>query len=436
MSEITRTLAKDWDELVQTIPDDLEASAKEYGALQRHRGIKSAADLLRIILIYASVLSLLKTAVWGVGLNICDISRQALDKRILQSTAWLRHLLAVLLPTLITIPLSVLGSIRRIILRDASTISRPGSPGTEWRLHLSWSPYNLQPAQVTVTDEHCGEGLEDAGLQAGDLVIADRAYGIGRTLQVALDAAAYFIIRLAWSTLPLCKPDGQPFDLIDWLMQIPPHQEYAEEAVYIANDPAKRVLRVVAGRLPPDKAEEARERVRQEARKDKHPVNPKSLLAAGFCIVITNLPGSTWPALTVLAFYRIRWQVEWCFRRWKSLCLLDVLPSYPASIAEPVLLAKLIIILLMQQRLGTLPWSQWWTFEQPPVTVSPLVQMAYARVREIICPISVVDLLFQDPTPFLRHLRSSRRKRPLQLAETARRFAQLLAGIVPAGYNT
>ena len=75
MSEVSEALTHDWETLVAGIPDDLEASAKEYGALQRHRGIKSAAALLRLILIYANVLSLLTTALWGVGLKLCQISR-------------------------------------------------------------------------------------------------------------------------------------------------------------------------------------------------------------------------------------------------------------------------------------------------------------------------------------------------------------------------
>lgn len=127
--------------------------------------------------------------------------------------------------------------------------------------------------------------------------------------------------------------------------------------------------------------------------------------------------------------------IEWCFRRWKSLCRLSVLPVYPAKIAEPVLLAKLIIILLMQQRLGYLPWRDWWTDLEPAPVISPIVQMTYLRVCEIIRPVAVIDQLLTDPKPFLRHLRSSRRKRPLQLAEATRRFAGLVAGLShgPAG---
>jgi len=59
---------------------------------------------------------------------------------------------------------------------------------------------------------------------------------------------AYFIIRLTWSNLPLCTPDGQPFDLMVWLGQIPEDQDLAEVSVSIADDPDKRVLRLVVGR--------------------------------------------------------------------------------------------------------------------------------------------------------------------------------------------
>lgn len=431
MSQMRRILTKDWEELVQSIPDNLDLSAKEYGALCRSRKIQSAADLLRIILIYATVLSLLTTAVWTVGLGLCDLSRQAIDKRIHKSTAWLNYLLSVLLKQVVEVPSQLGRPVGRLILRDASVISRPGSPGTEWRLHLSWSPFSLQPAQVTVTDSHTGEGLDDAGLQADDLVVADRAHGIWPTISVVLETMAYFIIRLTWSNLPLQTPDAEPFDLIAWLQSLPDQPAPASVMVVAVDDPKQRPLRLVAGRLPPDKAAEARDKVRRQARKNKRVANPKTLLAAGFCLLLTNLPTTTWPTLAVLACYRIRWQIEWCFRRWKSLCQLDVLPAFPAQIAEPVLLAKLIIILLMQQRLAYLPWREWWADQEPAPVVSPIVQMTYQRLCEIIRPVVIIDHLLSDPKPFLRHLRSSRRKRPLQLADATRYFAGLLVGLSP-----
>ncbi len=417
------------------IPDDLDASAKEHGALLRRRKIKRASDLLRLILIYAIVLSLRLAVIWGLGLKICDISRQDFQKRVHNSVPWLRYLLAVLLSTTFDDPPEATegeGMINRVLLRDASTISRPSSLGTEWRIHLSWSPFTMRPAQVTMTDQYSGEGLEDAALRAGDLIMADRAYGIWRSVREALVASAYFIFRLTWSNLPLLTLDGDPFDLIAWLRSLPETETYAEVTVVAADDPEERPLRLVAGRLPPEKAEQAQEKVRRQARKNKRDPHPNTLLAAGFCILLTNLPPTSWTAPLVLAFYRVRWQIEWCFRRWKSLCRLDELPAYPSQIAEAVLLAKLIIILLMQRRLDFLPWRDWWADEEPAPVVSPVVEMVYNRVCEIICPAVVVDQLLEAPQPFLRHLRSSRRRRPLQLADAAQRFASLFPGLIPA----
>lgn len=429
MSKAIRALTRDWQELVEVIPDDLDRSSKEHQALRRRRGIKSGAALLRLILLYAIVLSLRQAAVWGVGLQLCDISRQAIEKRVLNSTGWLRYLVAVLLQAVVPAPIQSVDTVQRVMLYDGSTISRRGSPGTEFRIHLSWQPFALQPVELAMTDAHTGESLADAGIQPGDLVLADRAYGIWREIRIVLDALAYLVLRLTWSNLPLCTLEGQSFDLPTWLRSIPESQQMAEVMVYAADDPQRRPLRLVAGRVPPEKAQEARDAAYRQAHKKKRLPHPNTLLAAGFCILLTNLPADTWPTWTILAWYRIRWQIEWCFRRWKSLCHLDQLPAYPAPIAEPVLLAKIIIILLMQQRLGTLPWTDWWMNPSEPVpVVSTVVQLAYARVCDLIRPTDVVEQLLQNPKPFLRHLRSSRRKCPLQLTAALQQLYHLFAG--------
>ena len=429
VKKLKRALTKEWEQLVAELPVDLESSVQQYQALCRRREIKSGADLLRLILIYALSLSLTTTTLWAVGLQLGDLSRQALDKRILKSTAWLEYLLAALLPQVVPLSAVQMGGIRRLWLRDASVISRPGSPGTEWRLHLSWFPFELQPAHLSLSDEHQGEGLEPTELQAGDLVVGDRSYGLWRTIKLVLAASAFFIFRFTWSNLPLSHLSGEPFDLIAWLKTLPADQFQAEIPVTVSADPLKRPLRLVVGRLPEAKAKEARETARRQAQKKQHQVQPQTLIAAGFCLLLTNLPLPTWATASVLALYRLRWQIEWCFRRWKSLCQLEQLPPYPAKIAKPVLLAKLILILLLQQRLGQLPWLEWWTAPEPAPTISALVQMTYDRLRQIIQPAALLDLLLEDPTSFLRQLRASRRRRPVQLIALFQRFVNRL---VPA----
>lgn len=427
MDKVKRTLSKEWDELVASMPDNLDESAKAHGAIMRQRKIKSGEMLLRIILLYAVASSLRNTAIWLVGLGLCDMSRQAIEKRILQSTEWLSYLLNELLRQKVDVCIPAASGVKRLRLRDASIIARPGSPGTEWKVHLSWSPFNQMPAQVTLSDDKVGEGLEEAALEAGDLYLGDRAYGIWKTIERLLAHHTFFIFRVAYTNLPLVNQDGTPFDLLAWLQGIEEQADYAEVTVMAKQDQQQRPLRLVAGRIPAEKAEEARERVRKQARKKKKAPNPDTLFVAGFCILITNLPADAWSTTLILALYRVRWQVEWTFRRWKSLCGLDLLPAYPAPIAEPLLLAKLILIFLMQQSLSTMPWSQWWIERDQAPILSSLVQITFWHLTELIRPVAVIHLLFEQPQRFQRHLFSSRRQRdPYQLSRAAARFQQLI----------
>lgn len=421
--KIKKILSKEWDDLVEKLGVDLEASSREYGAQERVRGIKTASGLLRMIMIYATLQSLLSTAIWCIGLDICQISRQALDKRIVGSTKWLRYLLSESLkqfePSFGEAP--ALG-IQRWVLRDASVISRPGSAGTEWRIHLSWQPFCQQPAELTVSDSHTGEGVEDASLQANDLVIADRAYGIWKTVKVTVDACAFFIFRLTWSNLPLNTPDGKPFDPLPWLETWGKDQLTQEIEVCLRDDSLQRRFRFLAARLPEEKAKEAQDKVRKKAKEEKREVNPKTLFAASFCLLLTNLPLALWPTALVLAAYRIRWQIEWTFRRWKDLCLLDHLPAFPSALAEPVLLAKLILILILQRQVALLPWSDWLASVDSPPPLSPIVKAFFDHLLEVVRPTHLILQFLDDPSPFLKLLLSSKRRRPLQLVPAFRAF--------------
>lgn len=427
MDKVKRSLFKDWDGLVESLPKDLDESAKEHGALIRQRKIKSGEMLLRAILVYSVVSSLRNTAIWMLGLGLCDMSRQAIEKRILQSSEWLSYLLNELLKQKIDVCIPAASGIKRILLRDASFIARPGSLGIEWKINLSWSPFNQVPAQVTLSDDKTGEGIDENSLEAGDLYLGDRAYGIWKTIEPLLNTLVFFVFRMAYTNLPLLNLDGTTFDILVWLKGINETSDYSEITVMAKNDEQKRPLRLVAGRIPDKKAEEARERVRKQAKKKKREANPDTLFVAGFCILITNLPTEFWSTTLILSLYRVRWQIEWTFRRWKSLCGLDDLPAYPAPIAKPVLLAKLILLFLMQQSLVTLPWSRWWTENDEAPVITSLVQMTIWHINEIVRPTHIVHLILEQPERFRRHLFSSRRQRGRwQLSRSAKLFLDLI----------
>jgi hypothetical protein len=108
-------------------------------------------------------------------------------------------------------------------------------------------------------------------------------------------------------------------------------------------------LRVVAYPLDPQAAEEARRRARQAAQKKHHNISDSTLLAAGFVLLVTDLPQAQWPIERVLWLYRLRWQVELQFKTYKSLLHFDHLRSKDPQLVHTYLFGKLLMVLLLEQ---------------------------------------------------------------------------------------
>ena len=99
--------------------------------------------------------------------------------------------------------------------------------------------------------------------------------------------------------------------------------------------------------LPPDKAEINRTKLNRRASKHQDTLDPRSLLAAGFMVLVTSLPAAI-SADEVCAAYRLRWQIELAFKRMKSLLHIDRLPTRTDAGSLSWLYAHLILVLLTE----------------------------------------------------------------------------------------
>ena len=101
----------------------IEASAREARAFLRPRAVKSATDLLRLILAYClGGMGLRSTSAWAASAGLADLSNVALLQRLRNCGAWMEHLVGKLLGG---------GAVpatggRRIRLLDGTTVPRPG----------------------------------------------------------------------------------------------------------------------------------------------------------------------------------------------------------------------------------------------------------------------------------------------------------------------
>lgn len=427
-SQAAPLIAQDWDRVEMIMPGDLEGMARATKALRRRRGIRRAVDLLRIVLAYSVCdWSLRLVGAWCVLAGIADISDVAILNRLRRSPAWLGCLIVRLLQRRGVHLRQQAGVHLRIV--DATTVSHPGSQGTDWRIHLSLDLASMGLTGIEVTDARGGESLARFPGRPGEIWLGDRGYAYVRSLAPHLVAGDGLIVRIAWQNLPLEDQPGQRLDLIGWLRQTlaAPSRGPQETAVWLTTPHGCYPLRLVASPLPQEAADRARQRARQAAKKKGRQPDARTLLAAGFVLLLTNLPLAKWPPTRIVEAYRIRWQIELLIKRLKSLLNLDGLRAQDPRLAQAYLLGKLLAALLLDEltQVSAALVPDWFTSLERPASPWRLTACLYDQLRSLVRgPISLAHMIERLPR-LQRFLCDSPRKRRQQLAWARAWFSNL-----------
>jgi hypothetical protein len=108
-------------------------------------------------------------------------------------------------------------------LADGTCVSKPGSKGTDWRIHGVFDLDSGGFSHLELTDKHGAEALDRGMPLAGEIRIGDRGYAKTPVLQrfMAESGKADFIVRVGWNALRLSTIQGKPFDLIGYLQRLP-----------------------------------------------------------------------------------------------------------------------------------------------------------------------------------------------------------------------
>lgn len=418
-----------WEDVARTLPVDLEASAKAQGALKRPRKIRSAVVLLRTVLAYAVLdLPLRMVGAWGVVLDQADMSDVAVLKRLRNCRAWLGWLIVQLLATQ-HVRFAQRSGVR-VCLRDATVISRPGSTGTDWRVHVSFDLENLRMDKIEVTDAHGGENLDRFTPSPGDIVVADRVHAFAKSLGSVLCHGADVVVRINWQNLPLWTDENERLDIIAWLKKAfvngaTPHQELS---VQLPTPQGQFALRLVACQLPLEAAERARAKARKTAQKKGRTPDERTLFACGFTLVITSLSADLWPAVNVLDLYRTRWQIELYFKRLKSLMNFDGLRAHDPDLAQTYLLGKLLAALIVDTLNNAIVDIEpdWFLDTSRPVSLWRLTGLSWMQLCQLVCGVITRRMVLSCLSRLRRFLCEPPRKRPQQLTQ-ARLFLNRLS---------
>jgi hypothetical protein len=355
--ETTAIVADEWQYVLNMMPADLEESARAMLAFQRRREVDSAATLLRLALCYGFCdMSLRQLGAWAEGSGVAHLSDVAILQRLRCASAWLGHLLLRWLQdrglSTDVPPVAV-----RVV--DATSISQAGSQGTDWRVHLGLDLARLRIHTAELTGAEQGETLQRHALAPGEIALADAGYAHRAGVASVLEAAAHVVVRINWQNFPLetrrgrlldvvaCLETLQPGDIGDWQVQF-----RVEARVYR--------VRLVAVPMSRAAAEHARKRLRRTTTRKRRRADRRSLRAARFVYVITDMSRESLPAPEVLELYRLRWQIEMAFKRLKGIVRLGHLRAHDPQLARAYLYAKLLGALILDELChGALAFSPW-----------------------------------------------------------------------------
>lgn len=342
----TELVGTQWQYVLDMLPSDLEESARAKLAIQRRRDVGSAADLLRLALAYSVCdFSLRKAAAWAALVGIGELSAPAVGNRLARASDWLGHLVFQMLRehglTGRTAPMSV-----RVI--DATVISRPGSKGTDWRIHLGLDLEQERITSIELTGPEGGETLLRHDVPAGQVILADRGYGHRPGIAHALNSGDHVVVRATWQNLPLQTLAGQAVDFGVCASTLSA-DEIGDWSLQFEHEGTTHPVRLIAMRKSAAAAEKESQRLRTEARRKQRSPDPRSLAAAHFIYLVTDLPVERLDASQVLELYRLRWQIEIAFKRLKSLLDLDHLRAKRPQTAAAYLYGKLLGALLLDE---------------------------------------------------------------------------------------
>lgn len=376
---------RDWATLVSHLPDDFEQLAREHRVVNTqwpNAKITSAETLLRIILLHAGAdLPLRQTVATVAASGGPKVTQVWLHQKMRRAQPYLAALVNRMTSDVQQEALPERWSGYEMLCLDATVVCGPGAEGTDARIHAVLRLHDLQVREVHVTDATEGETLRRFTWMPEQLVIVDRGYSNAPGIAYLVKEGADVLVRLNRGALPLYDEEGV-VDPLQWCRALHGHRA-TERVVRIEHVDGRRrqpiAGRLIGFRLPEKEAQEARERVRKE---HGSRTTSEQLEAAAYVMLFTTTPAARLSASRCVEAYRLRWQIELQFKRWKSLCRFDRLPNYRDDTIRTWLTAKVLLSLLLD-RIGSMGLA---------TTSRPVARQPW-KLTAIVWPLIIAALL-------------------------------------------
>ena len=346
-------MGDDWTDLKAFLPNGWEEMAQATSATKGLRKDKSPDALLRTLLIhFACGYSLRETSIRAREAGLAEMSDVALLKRLRKCKEWLRTMCERLFQER-GIPLNA-NTGRQFRIFDATDVKEPGKTGSIWRVHYSVRIPDLACDffKLTATrGKGAGETCSQFPVAKGDFIIVDRGYSKGLGIGHAASHGGYVCIRINPAATWQLEPNGELFPLKAQLRKLRSGGPAMEWPVAIRIGDGGSLLpgRLCAIRKLEKDIAIAKKRRRRDASKRMRQLSGNVLFFAEHVMLFSTFPKEEFSTREVLDAYRLRWQVELVFKRFKQIARFGHLPKHDDESSKAWLYGKLLVALLAEK---------------------------------------------------------------------------------------
>lgn len=351
-------------DILNLLPKGYKEACWETKAMSRRKGIQDEETLITLCLYYAYDHSLIEVKNYAKILKLADISDVGFMKRFIRCGEWIKWILAHMSQgEVIKYEKPELLNEYRVMAIDASDITQKGAVRQSWHLHYAVNLFTMSSEIFKITTEKTGETLKNFDLRAKDLVLADRVYTSISGIEYCRNAGADFILRLRNKAFTLYDSMGNKVILSELLKEV--ENTCCDFMVYYKDyNNNLNPIRLCAVKKNEKEIKFTNQRIKRTESKKQLVFSEETKFTHNYFFVITSLD-KNFTCKQILELYKLRWQVEMVFKRYKSILNLGSMPTKTASSSEVWLNCKMLIAVLIEKLLSEVDFSPYITQKKP-----------------------------------------------------------------------
>jgi len=335
--------------LIKELPENYEKECENKGAVSRWRGIKNASNLMFLILTHLmNGTSLLEITVVAKMLNIGDFSDVSFMKRLAKCKDWFIWISQQLLGRVVAdYQKPVWLREYTVVAADASDVVEKGRAKRTFRLHYLLNIFNMSCEDFKITNQKTGEKLNNFTVKEKMLVVADRIYSTVNGMEHCLKNGADFILRMRKNSFKTVDKHGEIVDLLG-KFEVLKDGEIADIKAFAKNQAGEVIpVRICAKRKTEEQIQKSWKKMKNVASSHNFEHSDEAKLLNKYIVVVTSLDDE-FSAEQIMETYRLKWQIEICFKRFKSILDFGELPKKTDNSTMAWLCGKLMVALLLE----------------------------------------------------------------------------------------